>query len=74
MLDKDIEAVKDVAVSKAGQEAYERYGRAVGWKGYDGSAMASWAQLRPRIRAAWCEAARGALGLEPACEPGEHGP
>lgn len=73
MLDGDLEAVKDVAVAKAGQDAYERYARAVGWRVVGGGPMPSWAQQSPRLRAAWCEAARGALGLEPGCEPGEHG-
>ena len=56
------------------QTAYERYGDAVGWLAVSGFPMPRWDDLQPRIRAAWCEAARGALGLPAGVAPGSLAP
>ena len=61
-------------IEAAAQAAYERYGDAVGWLAVSGYPMPRWDALQPRIRQAWAEAARGALGLPAAVAPGALAP
>ena len=61
-------------IEDAARAAYERYGDAVGWLAVSGYPMPRWEALQPRIRAAWCEAVRGALGLPAGCAPGSLAP
>ena len=56
------------------ETAYQRYGDAVGWLAVSGHPMPRWSELAPRIRGAWAEAVRGALGLPAAVAPGALAP
>ena len=56
------------------ETAYQRYGDAVGWLAVSGYPMPRWEALQPRIRSAWAEAVRGALGLPPGVAPGSLAP
>ena len=49
-------------------------GDAVGWLAVSGHTMPRWEALQPRIRSAWAEAVRGALGLPPGVAPGSLAP
>ncbi len=66
--------MKSEQIETYAQTAYERYGDAVGWLAGSGHPMPRWDALRLRIRAAWREAARGALGLPPRVRPGALAP
>lgn len=61
-------------IEAAAQAAYERYGDAVAWLAVSGYPMPRWEALQPRIRSAWAEAVRGALGLPPGVAPGALAP
>ena len=61
-------------IEAAAQAAYERYGDAVGWLAVSGYPMPRWEALQPRIRSAWAESVRGALGLPPGVAPGSLAP
>jgi cellulase/cellobiase CelA1 len=66
--------VKADQIETYAETAYQRYGDAVGWLAVSGHPMPRWEALQPRIRGAWCEAARGALGLPAAVAPGALAP
>ena len=63
-----------VDFDRAGHDAYMAYGNAVGWQAVGGAAMPAWADLAPRIKGAWAEAARGAHGTDPGVPAGSLAP
>ena len=66
--------MKPEQIETYAETAYERYGAAVGWLAVSGHPMPRWEALQPRIRSAWAEAVRGALGLPPGVAPGSLAP